>query len=226
MATALLADAHLGGPGGPATPLVAELAGLPGRAERLVLLGDLFQVWIGHRKFETADVVAVVEALERLRQRGLEVVYVEGNRDFFLAGSRYSRAFDVVAGEYAFVEGGRRYLAVHGDGLDDKDWKYRFWRRLSKSGPSRLAARAIPGPVARRIVHGTERALAQTNFKHKMRIPEEVVRTYATRRLAEGHDALLVGHFHEERRWSVPGGEVWLLEAWFRTRRLEWLGSR
>ncbi len=87
-----------------------------------------------------------------------------------------------------------------------------------------MSAQAIPGPLARRIVHGTERALAQTNFKHKMRIPEEVVRTYAARRLAEGHDSLLVGHFHEERRWSVPGGDVWLLEAWFRTRRLEWLG--
>lgn len=224
MVTALLADAHLGGPGGPAAPLLAALRDLPDRAERLVLLGDLFQVWVGHRKFETADVAAVVEALAGLRTRGLEVVYVEGNRDFFLAGSRYARAFDAVVAEYAFVAGGRRYLAVHGDGLDDKDWKYRFWRRLSKSGPSRLAARAIPGAVARRIVHGTERALAQTNFKHKVRIPEEVIRAYAARRLAEGHDALLLGHFHEERRWSVPGGEVWLLDAWFRSRRLEWLG--
>lgn len=223
MATALLADAHLGGPGGPAAPLLAELAELPGKAERLLLLGDLFQVWVGHRKFETADVAAVVEALAGLRQGGIEVVYLEGNRDFFLAGSRYARAFDTVATEYAFDTGGRRYLAVHGDGLDDQDWKYRFWRRLSKSGPSRVAARAIPGPVARRIVHGTERALAQTNFKHKVRIPEEVIRSYATRRLGEGYDALLLGHFHEERRWNVPGGEVWLLDAWFRSRRLEWL---
>ena len=165
----------------------------------------------------------MVGALAELRQRGVEVVYIEGNRDFFLSGSRYARAFDTVATELAFVSGGRRYLAVHGDGLDDKDWKYRFWRRLSKSGPSRVAARAIPGPVARRLVHGTERALAQTNFKHKARIPEEVIRAYGERRCAEGHDLLLLGHFHEERRWQVPGGEIWLLEAWFRSRRIEWL---
>ena len=223
MATALVADAHLGGPGGPAAPLIAELATLPGRAERLVLLGDIFQVWVGHRKFETPEVSAMVAALAELRTRGVEVVYIEGNRDFFLGGSRYARAFDRVATEHAFVSAGRRYLAVHGDGLDDNDWKYRFWRRLSKSGPSRVAARAIPGPVARRLVHGTERALAQTNFKHKARIPEEVIRGYGERRLAGGHDLLLLGHFHEERRWQVAGGEIWLLEAWFRSRCIEWL---
>ena len=26
-----------------------------------------------------------------------------------------------------------------------------------------------------------------------------------------------------ERRWQVMGGEVWLLEAWFSSRRIEWL---
>jgi hypothetical protein len=50
-----------------------------------------------------------------------------------------------------------------------------------------------------------------------------VIRDYAERRLAEGHDVLLLGHFHEPRRWPVAGGEVRLLEAWFTSRRIEWL---
>jgi hypothetical protein len=36
---------------------------------------------------------------------------------------------------------------------------------------------------------------------------------------------VLFGHFHEERRWEVPGGRAWLLEAWFTGRRVEWLGD-
>jgi hypothetical protein len=36
---------------------------------------------------------------------------------------------------------------------------------------------------------------------------------------------MVLGHFHEERRWRVAGGEVWLLEAWFSSRRVEWLGD-
>ena len=30
-------------------------------------------------------------------------------------------------------------------------------------------------------------------------------------------------HFHEERRWEVGAGRVWLLPAWFHSRRVEWI---
>jgi hypothetical protein len=37
---------------------------------------------------------------------------------------------------------------------------------------------------------------------------------------AEGHDVLLLGHFHEPRRLAVRGGEVRLLDTWFKSRRI------
>jgi UDP-2,3-diacylglucosamine hydrolase len=224
MSIALIADAHLGGPGGPAGPLVEQLAALPGQGcRRLVLMGDLFQAWIGFRSFETEEIVAVVDALRRLRGQGIEIHYVEGNRDFFLAGSPYADAFDRLGLETAFTVEGVRYLTVHGDGLNDRDWKYLFWRRLSKSAPIRFLVRSIPRSLAHRMVHSTERRLSRTNFKHRAELPEAAIRRYAERRLAEGYDVLLLGHFHEPRVWQVQGGEVRLLDAWFRSRAVEWL---
>jgi len=224
---ALIADAHLGGPGGQAAPLVAQLDALAGQgAEHLVVMGDLFQGWVGLRRFETPEVAAVVAALGRLRAAGVRVDYIEGNRDFFLAEGPYARVFDSVTGEVAFEAGGVRYLAVHGDGLDRRDWQYQFWRRASKSAPSRFVLARTPRRLARRLVASTERRLARTNRRHKRKVPEPVIRAYAERRLAEGHDVLLLGHFHEERRWQVTGGEVWVLEAWFTSRRVEWLPPR
>ncbi len=222
---ALLADAHLGGPGGEAAPLAAQLLALRGGCDRVVLLGDLFQAWVGFPQFDPPGLGEVLGAVGELRQAGTRVDYVEGNRDFFIAGSPHAAAFDLVGLETAFEAGGTRYLAVHGDGLDEGDRQYRAWRALSKSLPVRLAMRHLPARLARSLVDSTERKLADTNFKHKMRIPEEAVRAYAERRLLEGHDVLLLGHFHEERRWRVGGGEVWLLPAWFRSRRIEWAGG-
>lgn len=227
MAVALIADAHLGGPGGEAAALVAQLDALPAQgAERLVLMGDIFQGWVGFERFETEGVRAIVAALRRLRAAGLRVDYIEGNRDFFLAGGPYADAFDAVCSEVAFEAGGKRYLAVHGDGLDERDWKYRFWRRASKSWLSRLVVSRTPRRLARWLVDSTERSLSKTNQEHKRHIPEAVLRAYAESRLAEGHDALLVGHFHEEHRWPVAGGEVWLLPAWYESRKVEWLPAR
>lgn len=223
---ALIADAHLGGPGGPAGPLVEQLEALPGQdCRRLVLMGDIFQAWIGFRHFETPDITAVVAALRELRRQGIRVEYVEGNRDFFLKGSPYADAFDDVVLEVAFEAGGTRYLAVHGDGLNDRDWQYLFWRGLSKSAPVKFLVGHIPHRLAHRMVHSTERRLSDTNFKHKVALPEEAIRRYAERRLAEGHDVLLLGHFHEPRVWQVAGGEVRLLDAWFKSRRVEWVGA-
>jgi len=55
-------------------------------------------------------------------------------------------------------------------------------------------------------------------------VPEAAIRRYAERRLAEGHDVVLFGHFHEPRSWRVAGGEARLLEAWFTSRRVERFG--
>ena len=222
MAVAVLADAHIGGPGGPAAPLVAQLRALPGEGcTRLVVLGDLFQAWVGHPNFETPDIAAVVVVLRDLRQRGMRVDYIESNRDFFLAGSPYADAFNGISREVSFTAGGQRLLAVHGDGIDDRDWRYRFWRDLSKSRLGRALSLNTPRRFAQRMVTSTEERLSGTNFKHKIAIPEGAIRAYAERRFTEGYDVLLLGHFHEERRWRIAGSEVRLLEAWFSSWRIE-----
>lgn len=226
MSVAVIADAHLGGPGGESGPLLRQLERLPDEGCRqLVLLGDLFHVWVAHPRYETPEVRAVTGALKALKAAGVRLDYVEGNRDFFVQGSVYAALFDQVAREIAFEAGGKRYLAVHGDGLDDRDRKYRFWRWLSKSAASRYFMLHLPGWLARSLVHRTEQQLAKTNFKHKSSIPREVILRYAARRLGSAHDALLLGHFHEERRWDTGRGEVVLLDAWFRSRRVEWFGG-
>jgi UDP-2,3-diacylglucosamine pyrophosphatase LpxH len=224
VAVALLADAHVGGPGGRGDDLAEELAALePGRCELLLVLGDLFHVWVGDRRYETAEIRRLLDAIDAVRARGIATRYIEGNRDFFLDDSVYAPHFDSISLEHPFVSGGVRYLAVHGDGIDDRDWRYRFWRFASKNPLSRAAARRLPGGLANRIVHDMDRRLAETNFEHKIRIPEAVIRDYGQRRLAEGHDVVLLGHFHQPLRFAVPGGEVRVADAWYHTHRLEWL---
>lgn len=257
MAVALIADAHLGGPGGSAEPLVRQLRALPEQGcNHLVLLGDLFHVWVGDRRYETPEIRAVVAVLRELRAAGLPVDYIEGNRDFFVDRGPYADAFRQVVRELAFEAGGRRYLAVHGDGLDRRDWQYHGWRRISKSAVSRFLLTHLPRRLAQKVADSAEERLARTNQRHKRVIPEAAIRRYARERLAgegpgqdhgdaQGYDCLLLGHFHEERRWCIGGdpdgrepqregsdgsgkgepvGEVWLLDAWFRSRRVEWVG--
>ncbi len=226
MSVAIIADCHLGGPGGSPDPLLEQLAALPERGCRhLVLLGDVFHVWVGKPAFETPLILQVLEVLRRLRERGLRLDYIEGNRDFFIAGKRYADVFETVSTELAFEAGGVRSLAVHGDGLNDRDRQYLFWRWLSKSLPVRWAVAALPPALARRMMYSVEASLSETNFRHKMEIPRQAILRYAERRLGDGHDVLLLGHFHEPRTWQAENGEVRIVDAWFNRHDVEWLGA-
>ena len=226
MSVAVIADAHIDGPGGEPGPLVEQLRELgENGCARLILLGDLFQTWIGQRRYETAAIRQVTAALAELKARGVRLDYVEGNRDFFIGRGPYAGLFDFVGDEVAVEVGGRRMLLVHGDGLNRKDRLYRFWRWFSHCPPVRLAMFHLPRWLAHRLVVGFERGLAKTNFKHKTEIPEEPILEFARRRFAEGYDTLLLGHYHEPRHWRLPEGDVWLLDAWFSSRRVEWLGG-
>ncbi len=198
-----------GGPGG----------GGGRKATEISLLGDIFHFFIAHPKFETPAIARFLQAVERLSARGVSVTYIEGNREFFLRGSYAHRYFREVCDEQTFEQGGRRFLLTHGDLLNDRDLPYRFWRFLSKNALSRAAIAFIPKEAGNRFVWSVEARLYRSNFKHKKRLPVETIRAFADRRMREGIDVILLGHFHKSWTEQVGQGRVEILPAFVEERR-------
>ena len=217
---AVFADAHLGQADRDADDFLAALGEVTGRGfTTVVLLGDIFHYFIGDAKFETPLVARVLGAFSRLSADGVSLRYVEGNRDFFIEGSRFAVPFAAYGETDGLEVGGAKYAFVHGDRVNTRDLPYRFWRRLSKNPVSRGALRLIPGPVARAIVAETEKRLYRTNFRHKTRLPEEELRAEGRRARQAGYDRLLVGHFHVERLLESPDAVTHVLPAWLEERK-------
>jgi UDP-2,3-diacylglucosamine hydrolase len=217
---AVIADSHVGGRPGDEGPFLEALETARRRgATAITLLGDIFHFFIAHRKFETPAVVRFLETARRLGEAGVPVTYIEGNRDFFLRGSYAEGAFREVCDEEQFETGGRRFLATHGDLLNDRDLSYRFWRFLSKNRLSRAAVGLVPKEAGNRFVWKVEARLYRSNFKHKSKLPEQIIRTYAARRFREGIDVLLLGHFHKPWVDESAGGRIEILPAFVEERR-------
>jgi len=217
---AVFADCHVGREKGDEGPFLEALEEARRRgATSISLLGDIFHFFIAHPKFETPAIARFLESVDRLRAAGVPVTYVEGNRDFFLRGSYVESKFREVCDEETFVEGGRRFLLTHGDLLNEEDRPYRLWRAISKNPISRRAIDFLPRRAANRFVWKVEARLYRSNFKHKTRLPVEMIRAFAARRFRDGYDVLLLGHFH--RSWSdvVGGGRVEILPAFVDERR-------
>ncbi len=223
---AVFADCHVGRRPGDEEPFLAALEAAQKRGARAItLLGDIFHFFIAHPKFETAAIRRFLDAARRLKEAGVAVTYVEGNRDFFLRGSYAESAFRSVCDEETFEAGGRRFLATHGDLLNERDRPYRFWRFLSKNALSRAALDFVPKGMGNRLVSRVEGRLGRSNFKHKSRLPVEMIRAFAGKRFRGGVDVLLLGHFHKVWTDDFEGGRVEILPAFVEERRWMEIGE-
>jgi UDP-2,3-diacylglucosamine pyrophosphatase LpxH len=212
----VIGDSHIGLSDGSEKGILQWLDRLVALQPRaLYLNGDLFHYLIAHPKFYTSSVNKLFARLRELRDSGIEVHYVEGNRDFFIKGSFAEKAVSDVALQYAIEAGGRKYLITHGDLINDRDYQYRFWRFLSKSGFARFGLRFIPRGLARRFVDGVEQRLSRSNFKYKSRLPLETMEVFGRERARDGFTHIVLGHFHEKLVLPTAGLTVTILPPWF-----------
>jgi len=101
---------------------------LPQDAERLFILGDFFEVWIGD---DAASDFSnnIASALTAVTRKGIAVSFLHGNRDF-LIGDEFARATGItlLSDPYLLSYHGREYLLMHGDSLCTSDTSYMAFR--------------------------------------------------------------------------------------------------
>ena len=220
----LVADSHLGDRQADPAAFVAMLEKLP-KARMVVLMGDLFQVWLAYPKFWDTPTRNVLQALQAVRDKGVQVVMIQGNREFFLPASikeahRRGLPFDrVVPGAMVLDWAGRKLGLAHGDLANRHDTSYLKWRRFSRSTAFEWAFRLMPGHLARRLSRELERILSGTNTELKISYPAEELAAFAAAVLP-GLDGFFIGHFHREETLKADGQQAVLRIV------PDWMGTR
>lgn len=219
-----IGDAHLERDDPQLGAFLAFLDSLLATAERIVFVGDLFNLWIGRPELEQSHHAAVLSKLVELRRQGIVLRYLEGNRDFRIGPPHAGTAFDDVSStgiEERF--GGRRIFAIHGDLANPADRQYRLWRRVSRSAALWALFHRLPAGQRMRLAESAENRMRASNREFKKAFPEPAVLAYARAFLSEGRDAVVLGHFHVERDLRVvppdPAGRVLVLPEWKGSRR-------
>lgn len=202
----LLSDLHLGEQA-PATAhaLAEHLAASD--ADLIVLMGDLFEVWIGDEQLDApADPVSpMAQALQALAEaaRRRPVAMLTGNRDFLLGPEAARRLGWTVLPDRCVLQAfGHRQVLVHGDAecLDDRDYQ-RFraqvrtpgWREAFLARP--LAERMA---VARSMRDGSEQRKREQGLAGYADLDRAEMLSLLA---AAGADRLIHGHTHR------PGDE-------------------
>jgi UDP-2,3-diacylglucosamine hydrolase len=227
--TLFVSDLHLS-PEQPETTtlFLSFLARRAARADRLYILGDLFDAWIGD---DDDSLPEVRDGLRALTASGTGCALMHGNRDFLL-GRRFARATGcrLLRDPHRLTLGGEAVLLMHGDLLCTDDLAYQRFRRKVRNplvqGLFLLKPLARRRQVAADYRRKSAQAMADKTADIMDANPDAVVRQMrraGVQRLVHGHThrpadhALLIdGHRclrHVLADWHADHAEVLVHDA-------------
>lgn len=184
-------------------------------ADLFVILGDLFDLWVGPGSCFQDTFEPLLHELRVLRKT-CRVIYFEGNHDLHLEGYwKEVLNCEVYTGPYQFKYGKLRIWAEHGDEINQEDHGYLFLRRFLRSGPMRWLINTVPSEVIQFI--GTRASSTSRKYSAVKDNPAlKVFRAYAQKTMAiKPFDLMVVGHSHVYDDFQFEGGRLVNLGSWF-----------
>jgi UDP-2,3-diacylglucosamine hydrolase len=188
-------------------------------AQRLYILGDLFESWVGDD--DDSDLAArVAAALRTCADAGARIHFMHGNRDFLLGADYARRAGMTLLEDPTIIElDGEPTLLMHGDTLCTDDVEYQKFR--SRVRDPAWQASFLASPLAERRAFAAQargESSRQTSMKPAQIMDvnasavESVMRSHGVRRLIHGHT-----HRPATHRLAVDGvdAERIVLGDWY-----------
>lgn len=220
MSTLFLSDLHLS----PLRPEITALfesfmAGPARSAERVLILGDLFEYWAGDDDLDDYFNRRVVSALKACA-RSVPLFFMRGNRDF-LVDSGFSSATGAALLDDPYVMDlyGVRTLVMHGDSLCTDDLEYQRFRNEVRA--QAWIDRFLAEPIATRKTRiEALRVRSESEKRVKtMAIMDVNPEAVETAMRANHCHRLIHGHTHRPavHRFDLDGlpAERWVLSDWY-----------
>jgi UDP-2,3-diacylglucosamine hydrolase len=163
-------------------------------AEKLYILGDLFEAWVGDDD-DSPFLKTIADALTKLSQTGTKIYYIHGNRDF-LIGKRYAKKANMkLLPEVDTINlYGQHVVIMHGDTLCTRDVDYQVFRKKSRSWWWQAAIKSLPLFVRKKIAANyRKKSASATSVKSQeiMDVTEseviECLQKYQSQLLIHGH---------------------------------------
>lgn len=181
--------------------------------DELVILGDLFDYWIGDDTIETA--APIVKALAYAASTGKRILIAQGNRDVMLGADFASACGATLLAPEVTVECmGKTFLLSHGDEWCTKDIEYQKFRAMTRDPQWQLGALSLP--VAKRVELARQaRSHSETDKGVKSAEMMDVVDVDVYKAAkAAGADIVIHGHTHRPASHELADIQRWVIPDW------------
>ncbi|MFN0156608.1 MAG: UDP-2,3-diacylglucosamine diphosphatase [Bacteroidota bacterium] len=180
----------------------------------LFIAGDLFDFWFEYKTVIPKGFHRTLSALQEFTDRGIPVHYLTGNHDYWTLDFFETELGCIVHSEpFEIAVDGKRVFLHHGDGLAKNDLGYRLIKPVLRSRLSIWLYRWLHPDLGVQLARGSSRTSRQyTAQKHYGE--EEGMIEYATKKISEGVDIVVMGHRHQPNIQPINNGTYVNLGDW------------
>ena len=187
--------------------------------EALLILGDLFEFWVGDdAKARSPFHIEVAQRLKAVSQAGTKVYFMHGNRDFLLGSSYMHKAgMEGLRDPQVMTIANQTWLLTHGDLLCTADKNYQRFRSFVRSPWVQKLFLKLPTSV-RVAIASNLRSKSTATYQRAQRFTPDVVKVKgdvtinATAELVAMTNCTQLIHGHTHRpgyHQEGLGGQTW-----------------
>jgi len=184
-------------------------------AERLYLLGDIFEYWAGDDDLAEPFHQRVIDAIRAVSDAGTAVYWLAGNRDF-LVGPGFAEAagLRLLEEPHIISAGGKRIALVHGDAQCTADLKYMAFRAQVRDRAWQQQFLNMPLAQRKAIIAGLREGSREAQAGKSYEIMD--VAPAAVQALFDATDASVIihGHTHRPAVHDTDGKLRYVLPDW------------
>ena len=211
-----VSDLHIGSPTDSRAALFLDfLRNLRGgeNASHLILMGDIFDLWIAAHHYFIDKYQIVTDEIARLRDEGVEIHYFEGNHDLYLKHYWGEQIGVTVHEGPEYMELGHQTVRIeHGDQMDPDDRGYRFLRWFLRTPPLKFLIPRLPSGLIVAIGKKSSQTSRVYTSETKTITREDTIRkirSHAEEVYEEMPFNLIIsGHVHVRDQYLVQDGQI------------------
>jgi len=166
-------------------------------AAQLYLLGDIFEYWAGDDDIDTPYQRSIVDALHDIAQRGVQLFWIAGNRDF-LAGAAFAKAagLTILEDPHVITLAGRAITLAHGDAQCTDDTAYMAFRAQVRQTAWQQQFLSMPLVQRKAIIEGVRKTSQDAGKEKTADIMDVNADAIADLFERTGTQVLIHGHTH------------------------------
>lgn len=173
----------------------------------LILNGDIFDLWFDWNSVIIAGYYDFIHELKAVINRGIKIVLVAGNHDFWFNGFLESLGIEIYPDYFLTIDHQQQIYVTHGDRYTSNDFRYWIFRNLLRNPVTKFIFNLVHPELSLSIGKKLSRSSRDRQVS-----PEVIERknrgliNFAEKKIKEGYQIVVMGHSHQPQKLQFAGG--------------------